>query len=68
MKRTVAAALLLAGAVPCILATSGCKKQAPVTNPDVAFGAYDTEPDWNDATKQVKLGYRESQGRRVFYV
>ena len=61
-------ALLLMSVFSFVLPTSGCKKQTSVTNPDVAFGAYDTEPDWNDSSKLVKLGYRESQGRRVFYV
>jgi len=36
-------------------------------NPEQAFGAYDTEPDWNDSAKLVKLGYQEAQGKRVFY-
>jgi mono/diheme cytochrome c family protein len=35
--------------------------------PSQAFGSYDTEPDWNDATKLISLGYEESQGRLVFY-
>jgi cytochrome c oxidase cbb3-type subunit 3 len=68
MKGNPGIVLFLLGAVPCALLALGCKKQATVANPDVVFGAYDTEPDWNDPTKQVKLGYRESQGRRVFYV
>jgi cytochrome c5 len=59
-------ALLLAG-ILCVLAISGCKKGASVVNPEVVFGAYDTEPDWNDSTKLVNLGYQESQGKRVFY-
>ena len=50
-----------------VLALSGCKRSAAAVNPDTAFGAYDTEPDWNDASKLVKLGYQESQGKRVFY-
>jgi mono/diheme cytochrome c family protein len=49
-----------------VLALSGCKKSA-AGNPDTAFGAYDSEPDWNDASKSVKLGYQQSQGKRVFY-
>jgi mono/diheme cytochrome c family protein len=58
---------LLLGSVLCVLAISGCKKGAAAVNPEVAFGAYDTEPDWNDSTKLINLGYRESQGKRVFY-
>jgi len=45
---------------------SGCKNTAAV-KPDRAFGAYDAEPDWNDSQKLIKLGYQESQGKRVFY-
>lgn len=45
---------------------SGCKKAAAV-KPDEAFGTYDTEADWTDGTKLVKLDYQESQGKRVFY-
>jgi mono/diheme cytochrome c family protein len=52
--------------VLCALLLSGCKKPTAV-KPDDAFGAYDTEADSNDSTKLVKLGYQESQGKRVFY-
>lgn len=58
---------LLVGSIPCVLAISGCKKGAAAVNPDAAFGVYDTEPDWNDNTKLINLGYQESQGKRVFY-
>lgn len=68
MRKQRITALFLTASFASLLVISGCKKQAPVTNPDVAFGAYDTEPDWNDGSKLVKLGYRESQGKRVFYV
>ncbi len=57
---------MLSASVLCAVGLSGCKKVAAV-KPDEAFGAYDTEPDWNDAQKLVKLGYQESQGKRVFY-
>ena len=67
MKSKVLMIALLVGSVLCVLAISGCKKSAAAVNPDVAFGAYDTEPDWNDSTKLVNLGYQESQGKRVFY-
>jgi mono/diheme cytochrome c family protein len=59
-------ALLLCSML-CLLLLSGCKKMAAVVVPDVAFGAYDAEPDWNDSAKLVKLGYQEAQGKRVFY-
>lgn len=58
-------AMLLVGVLS-VLFLSGCKKAAAV-KPDDAFGAYDTEPDWNDAAKTTKLGYQESQGKRIFY-
>ncbi len=51
----------------CALALSGCRRHLPAISPDAAFGVYDTEPDWNDSTKLVKLGYQEAQGKRVFY-
>lgn len=50
----------------CVLSLSGCKRVEAV-KPDDAFGAYDTELDWNDSTKLVKLDYQQSQGKRVFY-
>jgi len=67
MKAKLMMVALLVGSVLCVLALSGCKKSAAVVKPDEAFGAYDTEPDWNDSTKLIKLGYQESQGKRVFY-
>jgi cytochrome c5 len=50
-----------------VLALSGCRKSVAAVNVDAASGAYDTEPDWNDNTKLIPLGYQESQGKRVFY-
>jgi mono/diheme cytochrome c family protein len=67
MKAKLLMVVILVCSVLCVLALSGCKKTAAAVNPDVAFGAYDTEPDWNDNTKLVTLGYQESQGKRVFY-
>ena len=61
MKRNAGIAWLLLSAVPYTLVTSGCNRQTSIANPEVAFGAYDTEPDWNDPAKLVKLGYRESR-------
>jgi len=66
MKLKIPMMALFAASVPGLLVLSGCKKAAAV-NPEVAFGAYDTEPDWNDSTKLINLGYQESQGKRVFY-
>jgi mono/diheme cytochrome c family protein len=67
MKAKLLTAALLVCSVPSAMSLSGCKKSAAVVKPDVAFGAYDTEPDWNDSAKLIKLGYHESQGKRVFY-
>ena len=60
------AALFLVSAF-CVLTLSGCRKTKAMVKPDEAFGAYDKEPDWNDNTKFIQLGYQESQGKRVFY-
>ncbi|MGB7845802.1 MAG: cytochrome c [Candidatus Acidiferrum sp.] len=67
MKAKTLMAVLLVCSVLCVLALSGCKQSAAVVKPDVAFGAYDIEPDWNDSVKLITLGYHESQGKRVFY-
>lgn len=66
MKSKLIVTAILVASVLCALALSGCKKGATV-KPDDAFGAYDTETDWNDSQKTVKLGYQESQGKRIFY-
>jgi cytochrome c oxidase cbb3-type subunit 3 len=67
MKDKLVMVAILVCSVLCVLALSGCQKSAAVVNPDTAFGAYDSEPDWNDSTKLTKLSYQESQGKRVFY-
>ena len=67
MKSKLLMIALLVASVLCMLVLSGCKNRAAAVNPEVAFGAYDIEPDWNDSTKLVNLGYQESQGKRVFY-
>jgi mono/diheme cytochrome c family protein len=63
MKSEILIALPLLG---CAIVASGCRKTATI-KPVEAFGAYDTEPDWNDSSKLIKLGYQESQGKRIFY-
>jgi mono/diheme cytochrome c family protein len=67
MKAKLGRVASLAGSLLCVLVLSGCKKTTPVVNADVAFGAYDSEADWNDGSKLIKLGYQEAQGKRVFY-
>lgn len=67
MKSKLLMIALLVASLLCVLAISACKKGAAAVNPEVAFGGYDTEPDWNDSAKLITLGYQESQGKRVFY-
>jgi len=67
MKPKILMMTLLLGGVVCALQLSGCKKTAGNIKPTEAFGAYDTEADWNDSSKLIRLGYQESQGKRVFY-
>lgn len=67
MKANLLLGALLVFSVLCVLALTGCRKTATLVKPDEAFGAYDTEADWNDSTKLTKLDYQESQGKRVFY-
>lgn len=58
---------VLSATVALTLGLSGCRKTPAQVQPVEAFGAYDKEPDWNDTTKLINLGYEESQGKRVFY-
>lgn len=67
MKRKFCRTFLLIASSSFILVPASCKKQPQNTNVEAAFGAYDTEPDWNDSTKLTKLGYAESQGKHIFY-
>src|SRR3974377_1927220 len=67
MKTTGAVLGALLSVVFCLYTLSGCKRAAAPVTPNQAFGSYDTEPDWSDSTKEVKLGYQESQGKRIFY-
>lgn len=59
--------LLLLAFASLSLLLSGCRKSAAAVGPDEFSRAYDTEPDWNDAMKVIKLGYQEAQGKRIFY-
>ena len=67
MRAKLLMAALFVCAVLCALALSGCNKSAAPVKPDVAYGTYDTELDWNYNTKLIKLSYQESQGKRIFY-
>lgn len=50
-----------------LVCASGCRKQAQPAKPDPLLSAYDTEADWNDATRIIPLSYQQAQGKRVFY-
>ena len=49
------------------LANSCRRTHAAAATPDPLLGAYDSEPDWNDASKVIALNYQQAQGKRVFY-
>lgn len=61
--RLFAIALLLIA----IIDLSGCRKHAEAPKSDPLLAAYDTEPDWSDATHVLPLSYQQAQGKRVFY-
>jgi mono/diheme cytochrome c family protein len=67
MKSKLLLGAMLVASVICAAILGGCRKAATTVKPDEAFGAYDTEADWNDSTKLTNLGYQESQGKRIFY-
>ena len=67
MKPGAAILGLLSGMVSLCFLFSGCKKTAAQSIADPLASAYDTEVDWNDATKVIPLGYQEAQGKRIFY-
>jgi len=60
-RATLLALLMLAAFV------SACGKRGNATPADPLRNAFDTEPDWNDATKLIQLNYQQAQGKRVFY-
>lgn len=62
----IRAALLLPATLT-LLSAGGCRKNSPMAASDPSSGAYDTEADWNDGTKIIRLGYQEAQGKRIFY-
>jgi mono/diheme cytochrome c family protein len=60
--------LAIAGFLAVAFSTaSGCRKHAETAEADPLLAAYDSEPDWNDWTKIISLGYQQAQGKRVFY-
>jgi mono/diheme cytochrome c family protein len=67
MKSKLLLIAMLLCSVLSVLALSGCRKSAAAVSVDTSLRAYDTETDWNDATKLIPLGYQEAQGKRIFY-
>ncbi len=63
---TPGCALLIALILMAGLATS-CRQNRATALPDPLARAYDSEPDWNDATHLIPLNYQQAQGKRVFY-
>jgi mono/diheme cytochrome c family protein len=62
-KLLIPLALLLAVG----LATSCRRNHAAAATPDPLTGAFDSEADWNDATRVIPLNYQQAQGKRLFY-
>ena len=60
-RATLLALLMLTALV------SACGKRGNATPADPLRNAFDTEPDWNDATKLIQLNYQQAQGKRIFY-
>src|SRR5579863_2379968 len=60
-RATLLALLMLAALV------SACGKRGNAAPADPLRNAFDTEPDWNDATKLIQLNYQQAQGKRIFY-
>jgi mono/diheme cytochrome c family protein len=58
---------IVAFGVVALCAVSGCRKRTEIAKADPLLAAYDSEPDWNDSTKVIALGYQQAQGKRVFY-
>ena len=46
---------------------TSCRQGRAAVKPDPLARAYDSEPDWNDATHLIPLNYQQAQGKRVFY-
>lgn len=67
MKAKLWVSCALVCSIVCVLMLSACKTSEAPVKPAAAYGAYDTEFDWNDNTKLIKLGYKEAHGKRVFY-
>ena len=57
------------GALLCVTlaGVSGCRKPAETAKADPLLAAYDTEADWNDAQRVIRLSYQQAQGKRIFY-
>jgi mono/diheme cytochrome c family protein len=58
---------LLITALIAVAALVSCGKKSVAGQPDPLRNAYDSEQDWNDPQRVIPLGYREAQGKRIFY-
>jgi len=57
--------VLLLGAM--LVGLPACRQKSVAAKTDPLAQAYDTEADWNDATKVIPLNYEQAQGKRLFY-
>jgi len=64
MKRTMP---LLLGLFLALTSAISCRKPSGAAAADPLRNAYDTEQDWNDATRIITLNYQQAQGKRIFY-
>ncbi len=64
MKRTMP---LLLGLFLALALAVSCRKASGPAAADPLRNAYDTEQDWNDATRIITLNYQQAQGKRIFY-
>ncbi len=65
MNGLTVAKLLLLGMI--VVGLPACRQKSVAAKTDPLAQAYDTEPDWNDATKVIPLNYQQAQGKRLFY-
>ena len=64
MKTKAAAAL--AGFMVLLVCVSCGRSPAPQKT-DSLLNAYDVQPDWNDPSHLIPLGYQQAQGKRLFF-
>ena len=62
--KTKAAAL--AGFMALMFCVS-CRREPAPPKPSPLLNAYDVQPDWNDPSHLIPLGYQQAQGKRFFF-